>query len=50
MHDVAIVGVAAENVGNDLTESLWKNAFVDVLDGVVNVFFGSAHAAHHVSV
>ena len=40
VHDVAIVGVAAENVGNDFAESLRIEAFVYVLDGIVDVLFG----------
>ena len=50
MHDVAILWVTAQDVGDDFAEGLWKNAFVNILDGVVYVFFGGAHTAHHVSV
>ena len=50
VHNVAIVGVAAEDVGNDFTESLRKQSFVDVADGCVHIFFHCAHAAHHVSL
>ena len=50
VHNVAIVRVAAEDVGNDFTESLRKQSFVDVADGCVHIFFHCAHAAHHVSL
>ena len=50
MHDVTVLRIATQNIGNNLTEGLWEDALVDVLDGVVYVFFGGTHAAHHISV
>jgi hypothetical protein len=50
MHDVAILGVASQNVGDDLTKSLREKTLVYVLDGVVYVFLGSGYTAHHVSL
>ena len=40
MHDVAIVGIATEDVRNNLAEGLRKEAFVDVLNGSVDVLLG----------
>ena len=45
MHDVAVVGIAPEDVGDNLAESLWEKALVDVLDGVVYVFFRGGNSA-----
>src|SRR5690606_40636427 len=45
MHDVAPIVVSAENIGNDLTERVGENSFVDMLDGRVNVFLGRGNAA-----
>ena len=39
VHDVAIVGVAAENIGDNLAKCLWIKALVDVFNGGVDVFF-----------
>ena len=50
VHDVAILRVSAQYVGDNLAESPREDALVDVLDGVVNVFFRCAYAAHHVSL
>jgi hypothetical protein len=50
MHDVAILGVAAQNVGDYLTKSLREKSLVYVLDGIMHIFFGSGHSAHHVSL
>ena len=50
VHDVAVFGVASENIGNDFAKSLWEYAFVYVLDSVVHILFHSAHTAHHVSL
>jgi hypothetical protein len=38
MHDVAIQRVTAEDIGDDFAESVGIQAFVKVLDGVVDVF------------
>ena len=45
VHDVAVVVVAAEVVGDDFAEGFREEAFVDVFDGVVDVFFGGGNAA-----
>ena len=50
VHDVAPLGVAAQDVGNDFAESLRKDTFVNVLDGVVHILLGGTHAAHHVAL
>ena len=50
MHDVEVLRVSAQNVWDYLAEGLWKDSFVDVLDGVVHVFFGSTNAAKHISI
>ena len=50
MHDITILRVTAQYVGDNLTESLWEDALVDVLDGSVYVLFRSTHAPHHVPV
>ena len=50
VHDIAILGVTSQDVGDDLAERLWEDALVDVLDGVVYVLLGGTYAAHHISV
>ena len=50
MHDVTILRVAPKDVGDNLTEGLREDAFVNVLDSVVYVFFRRTHATHHISV
>ena len=50
VHDVAVVGVAAEDVGDDFAEGLGEEALVNVLDGGMHIFFHSADTAHHVSL
>ena len=50
MHDVAVLRVAAQNIRYNLAESLWENTLVDVLNGVVYVFFSCAHSAHHIAI
>ena len=49
VHDVAVVGVAAEVVGDDFAERFGEDSLVYVFDGVVHVFFGGGHAAPVVS-
>ena len=39
MHDITIFGVPTQNIRDYFTECLWKNSFVDVLDGIVHIFF-----------
>ena len=48
MHDVAILGIAAQDVGDDLAESLRIEALVDVTDGIVHIFLAGTYAAHHI--
>ena len=50
MHDVAVVGVAAEDIGDNFAKSHRENSLVDVFYCVVDVFLSSADAAHHISV
>ena len=50
MHDVAVLRITTEDVGDYLAESLREDTLVDVLDGVVNVLFCSAHTAHHIAL
>ena len=50
MHDVAVFGIASEDVGNDFAESLRIKALVDVLDGVVHIFLAGTYATHHISL
>ena len=45
MHDVAIFGIASQDIGNDLTECLGKDSLVDVLYRVMNIFFRSGYTA-----
>ena len=49
MHDVAIIRVPAEIVGDDFAEGFREDAFVDIFNGVVDVFLGGGHAALVVS-
>ena len=48
MHDVAVFRVATENVRDDFAECLRENAFVDVLDCVVDILLGRRHSTLHV--
>ena len=50
VHDVAIVGVAAQNIGDNLTEGLGKDTFIYILDCVVYIFFRSRYAAQVVTL
>ena len=50
MHDVAIFRVAAEDVGDDFAESIGIQAFIEVLDGVVDVFLFGGNAALRVTI
>ena len=50
MQDVAIEWVAAENVGDDFAESVGIQTFVEVLDGVVDVFLFGRDAALSVTI
>lgn len=50
MHDITILWVATQDVRDNLTESLWEDSLVDVLDGVMYVFLRGTDTAHHISV
>ena len=50
MHDVAILRIASQNVGNNFAESLWEDSLVNILDGIMHIFLGGTHTAHHISV
>ena len=50
MHDVTILRVTTQDIRDDLAESLWENALVDVFNCGVNVLLGSTHAPHHVPI
>jgi len=39
VHDVTIVGVIAQHIGYHFAESLGKQSFANLADGIVNVFF-----------
>jgi hypothetical protein len=39
MHYVAVFGITAQIIGDNFTESLWKQALVNVFDGAVHIFF-----------
>ena len=49
VHDVAVLRVATKDVGNDLAEGLWEDAFVDVLDGGMDVLLGGRDATRKVA-
>jgi hypothetical protein len=48
MHDVAVFGVASEDVRNDFAECLGENALVNVFDGIMYIFFRGTYTTHHV--
>ena len=50
VHDVAILRITTQDVGDNLAEGLWEDALVDVLDSVMHILLGSTHATHHISV
>jgi len=50
MHDIAILRVTAQDVGDNLAESLRVKTFVNVLDGGMHVFLGCTDATHHIAV
>ena len=50
VHDITILRVTAQDIGDDFAESLREYTFVDVLNGVVHIFFGCADASHHISL
>jgi hypothetical protein len=50
MHDGAVVGVASQEVWNDFTKSFRENAFVNMTDGMVYIFFGGGDSALVVTV
>ena len=50
MHYVAVLGVTAKNVGDNLAERFWVKTFVDVLYVIVNILFRRRNSAHHISL
>ena len=40
------IRVPTHYIGNNFAECFWENSFVDVLDGVVHIFFWCAYAPH----
>ena len=50
MHDIAVVWISPENIGNNLTESPGIESLVDILDGVVHVFLGRGNASGHIAL
>jgi hypothetical protein len=50
MHDVTVLGIASKRVFHDFAESLWKEAFVQLGDGSVYVFFGCGNSALQVAL
>ena len=50
MHDVAIFGVAAQDVGDNFAEGFGEDTLVDIFDGVVHIFFRCRHAAQVVTL
>jgi hypothetical protein len=45
VHDVAVGGVTAQQVGDNLAESIREKSLVDILDGVVNVLLRCGNTA-----
>jgi hypothetical protein len=45
VHDIAVVRIAAEQVGDDLTEGAGEEPFVYRADGPVHIFLGGGNAA-----
>jgi hypothetical protein len=39
MHDIAIIGITAKNVGNDFAKGVRKDTLIDIFDGVVYILF-----------
>jgi hypothetical protein len=50
VHDVTILRISSQDIWDNLTESLWENTFIDVLDGVVYIFLRCRYAALHISL
>ena len=46
MHDIAILRVAAKNIGYNLAESLWIKPLVNILNGIMYIFFRGRYPAH----
>ena len=49
VHDVAVLGVTAEDVGDDLAEGLRVESLVYVLDGGMDVLLAGGDAALHIA-
>ena len=50
MHDVAVLWVAAQDVGDNLAEGLRIESFVDILYGGVYILLSGRNATLHVTV
>lgn len=50
MHDVTVLRITSEDVGDNLAERHREYTLVDVLYRVVYVFLRGTHATHHISV
>ena len=50
VNDGAEVGVVGQIIGNNLTESFWEKAFINVFDGIMNIFFLGGNAALRVLI
>jgi hypothetical protein len=50
MHDVTILRVAPQDIRDNLTESLWIESLVNVLDGCVDIFLCGTDATLHIAV
>jgi hypothetical protein len=50
MHDVAIFGILANNIRNDLTESIRVKALINLLNGGMYILFGGRNTTPGISV
>jgi len=50
MHHIATKRIAAQNIRHNLAKCLGKQAFVNVPDGIVNIFFGSRNPSADISL
>ena len=50
MHDVTILWVASEDVGDDFAECLREDSLVNVFDSVVYVFLCGRNTTHHITI
>ena len=50
MHYIAILRVSSQYVRDNFAKCLWKNPFVNILYGIVYIFFGCRNATLHISL